>query len=190
MTDLEPIDGKLSFRPRLVLSRRWLAVVGGSVLVFGIAMVASDPEDRGQKLRHAVFERLDGAKELENLCQPPNTAPPAEPDRPRDATADLLAELERQPPPEDTFKLDYVDAPPRKWWQRLTRTQPFHGEASITVSHLSATCELRIRFDASIQWCDVVVTTHDGRGNPNGSSTVKRAYYAISDVRNVTGERN
>ncbi len=190
MTNLDPTDGNLSFRPRLVLSRRWLAVIGGCVLVFGIAMVASDPEDRGQKLRYAVFDRLDGAKELENLCQPPNIVPPAEPYGPRDATADLLAELEEQPPPEDTFKLNYVDAPPRKWWQRLTRTQPFHGEASVTLTHLSATCELRIRFKASIEWRDVVVTTYDGRRNPNGSTTVKRAYYAITDVRNVTGERN
>jgi hypothetical protein len=189
MTNLGPTDGKLSLRPRLVLSRRWLAVFGAGMLVFGIAMIASDPEDRGETLRYAVFERLAGAKELENLCQAPDIAPPADPNSP-EAIADLLAKLDHLPPPPDTLKLNYIDAPPRKWWQRLTRTQPFHGEASITLGHLSATCELRIRFEASIEWRDVFVTTHDRFGHPNGSSNVKHAYYAITDIRNVTGERH
>jgi hypothetical protein len=161
-------------------------MVGGSALVFAVAMVAADPEDRGQMLQDALYRRLYRAPEIDEWCP---QAPPPRPARHRTEGwyDDLLDKLERPPPPPDSFKVNYLDVPPRRWWQRLRRTQPFTGAASITTSRRYATCDLRVRFAARIEWKDVSYTTHDRWGHPMGSSSSRRPYYEITQIQNVTG---
>ncbi len=191
VNDPDSAGAPISLRPRPVISlRAWIAMVGGSALLFVVAMIAGDPEDRGPMLERAIYRRLDGAREVDEWCPQALPPPPARHHTggPYDDLLDDLAELERPRPPPDSFKVNYLDVPPHPWWQRLTRTQPFTGTASITASRGYTTCELRVRFEARIEWKDVWHTTHDQFGHASGMASSKRPYYEIAGLHNVTGE--
>jgi len=161
-------DSSLSLRPRR--SFTWLGVLAAGVLAFMVFLIASNPEDREGKLKNELWRHLTFSRAIWCACQPAGVPPSADDEQLnyRYFYSDI--------------SVNYTDVPPLRWWQRLTRAQPFQGTASINAKSDSFDCDLTFGFTAAIAYREGSVLGHGPRGNSRRTD-VTRAYYDITDVR-------
>jgi hypothetical protein len=153
-------------------SRAKVGVVLASVLGVFVLLINLDADDRGDRLNKALVRNLTFSREVWRACAPPELAKEA--DDPGGYYDGRFHSF---------IRLNFVEVPARRWWQRLTKSQPFKGTVSVTARNSSFDCDLRVAFTAQVAWREETVhhnssalhSTRDG-----WTTTVP--YYDLSEV--------